>query len=127
MADAEDLMLARERPERPTDDIAEAAADAGVHLIEDEHRRLVLRREHDLEREHDPRELAAGRHPLERPERLAGIRGDAEGDAVGAARVGLQRLERDGEPAAPQAEGAQPRLPAPRAPLPPPLPRPVGP
>ena len=104
---AEDLVRPGERPERPADDLAEPATDAAVDLVEDEHRRLVLRRERDFDGEHDPRELAARGDGLERREGLAWIRGDAKQHPVGATRVRRDRLECDGEAATSEPELGQ--------------------
>ena len=53
------------------------AADPGVDLVEDEERRVVGRREHDLERQREAARLAARRDARQRSRRLAGVRGEA--------------------------------------------------
>ena len=49
------------------------SADARVDFIEDQRRDRVLLRQHVLHRQHDPRQLAAGRDLCHRPERLAHV------------------------------------------------------
>ena len=49
------------------------SADARVDFIEDQRRDRVLLRQHILHRQHDPRQLAAGRDLCHRPERLAHV------------------------------------------------------
>ena len=49
------------------------SADARVDLVEDQRRDRVLLRQHILHRQHDPRQLAAGRDLCHRPERLAHV------------------------------------------------------
>ena len=50
------------------------AADPLIHLVEDQRRDRVVPHEHDLEREHQPRQLAARGHPRER----LGLEADVE-------------------------------------------------
>ena len=84
--DAHDLVVAREAPQQPTDRIRRAPADAGIHLVEDERRRLVGARQHGLERQRDARQLAAGRDARQRPRRLSRVGLETELDRVHAVR-----------------------------------------
>src|SRR5260221_13382775 len=84
-----DLMMPREGPERAAEGLADATADAGVDLVEHEHRRPVVRRERDLEGEHDPRQLAARGDLVDRFRGLAGVRRDEEAHVIAAGRVWL--------------------------------------
>ena len=92
-----------------------AAADPGVHLVEDEHRRLVGRRQHHLERQRQPARLPAGRDAGQRTRRLAGVRREGEGDAIAAGRPDLHLLQaprRRRRPAGPAAAAQRSRGPA---------------
>ncbi len=77
-------------PRRRPDGRPRFATDAGVDLVEHERRRRVG--EHEPQREHRPRELAARRGLGQRPGRLARVGGEQEGDDVGAVVGGLARL-----------------------------------
>src|SRR5581483_11677166 len=110
MRDHHDLMVTGERPERAADGLADAAADAGIDLVEHEHRRPVARGEGDLEREHDPRELATRRDLVDRLGRLPGIRRDEEAHVVAARRVRRALREPHAEAAALEREIHKVRL-----------------
>jgi len=59
MRDDQRLPAARGHPrERSADLAAHFPADALIHLVKDDRRDRVMRREHHLERQHDPGELA---------------------------------------------------------------------
>ena len=58
--------LAQHRPDRRRD----GAADADVDLVEDQRRHLADFGEHDLDREREARQLAAGRDARDRAQRL---------------------------------------------------------
>src|SRR5438045_699128 len=92
-------MVTPERPERATDGFADASADPGVHLVEDQDRRAVARGERHLEREHDARELATRGDLVDGLRGLAGVRRDEEPHVVAAAGIGLALGERDAETA----------------------------
>ena len=74
----------RDPREALADRIRGGAADAAVDLVEHQARRRALLGEHDLERQHQPRELAARGDARERPGLLAGVGRDLEGDPLGA-------------------------------------------
>src|SRR5207248_2976397 len=78
--DAQHLERRSERPQRAADDVGDAAADAGVHFVEDETGRRSARRPiaglgeavarsrgERLDPEHDPRELPARHDARQRP------------------------------------------------------------
>ena len=74
-----------ERAQLLADGARRLAADAGVDLVEDQRRRAGLgRRAH--QRQHHPRELAAGRGLAQRARRHARVGRDQELDLVGARR-----------------------------------------
>ena len=77
--DAEHLEPVAERAAavRPTTS-ATAPADAGVHLVEDQRLARRVGGRERLERQHDPRQLAARRDARQGPQVLAGIRRDVE-------------------------------------------------
>ena len=79
---AQHLVLPAQRRQRAPDRGPGLAADPRVDLVEDEGRRRL--RQHDAQREHRPRELAAGRGLRERARRLAGVGREQEGHVVGA-------------------------------------------
>ena len=93
MRHAQDLVTAGQGPQAPTDRVRTPSADPRVDLVEDEDRRLVRLGQDLLDRERDPRQLAAGRDPGQRPRRLARVRRQTVDDLVGAAGV-----EGDGVP-----------------------------
>ena len=85
------------------DRIRGGAADAAVDLVEHQARRRADLGQHDLERQHQAGELAAGGDLAERPRLLAGIGRDLERDPLGAlARpVGLGQRRSGGPRSAP--------------------------
>src|SRR5690348_17436564 len=106
--DAEHLVVPPQGLQELAHDLRDAAADARIHLVEDERRHRRLAREEHLDRERDARELAAGGDLRERRERLARVRRDAQLHGLeppGGRR--LERLERDLEPAARHREALQ--------------------
>ncbi len=90
---AQDLRAVAERTQLTSDDFRHAAADTGVHFVEDEARQRVRLRGSDLDGQADARQLAARRHLRERPWRLARIRAHQELDLVRAMRVGRVGIE----------------------------------
>ena len=66
VGDDQHLMPLRHFRQRRADLRADLAADPLIHLVEDQRGDRVVPRQHHLEREHEPGELAAGRHPRER-------------------------------------------------------------
>ena len=70
---ANDLVRLPERRQLLAQHVAEPAADVGVDLVEDQRAQLVVARQHGLQCQHRPRQLAARRHLAQRPGRLAGI------------------------------------------------------
>ena len=67
-------LVAAGQPGQPAPDLhGGSAADAGVDLVEDHQRDRVGAGEDDLDGQHDPRELTAGRALLQRPRRRAGV------------------------------------------------------
>ena len=126
---AQDLVLAGERPQAAPDRVRAPPADAGVDLVEHERRRGVDLGEDLLDRERDPRQLAARGDPRERPGRLAGVRAELEHDGVDArarrTRPRRRRPRPRGRRGRPGAARAPPRTrpPESRAPRAPPTPR----
>jgi len=92
---AEHLAALAEAAQLAADDLGHAAADAAVHLVEDEAGNGARLRGHHLEGEGDTGELAAGGDPRQGAHRLARIGRDQEGHGVAAmargARCGLDR------------------------------------
>src|SRR5438876_274808 len=101
VGDAEHLALLAEASQRPADRLGDAAADAGIDLVENQRAdRRSLRRDH-LDRQADARELASGGDPRERAQRQARVRGDLELDFLGPRRSGFVKpVQQDLEPAA---------------------------
>src|ERR1700722_14930603 len=79
---------ARGQPGQPGEAAADLdrglAADARVHLVEDERRDRVRAGEDHLDREHHPGQLAAGGALVQREGRGAGIAGEPQLDVVAA-------------------------------------------
>src|SRR3954454_739119 len=84
--DAEHLECRPQRAQLAADDVGDAAANAGIDLVEDQPGRRCARRTiggvaeavarcrgERLDRQHDARELAARDDPRQRPELLAGV------------------------------------------------------
>ncbi len=69
------------------DGIGDGASDPGVDLVEDERRRGALVGQNDLQREHEPRKLAARGDLHERPRAGTGVRLGPELHAVAAGRI----------------------------------------
>ena len=84
----DDLGQAREPP---PDLDRRGAADAGVHLVEDERRHRVGRGDHDLDRQHHAAELASRCAPGHRPRLGAGVRREQDRDVVAARRRSRRR------------------------------------
>src|SRR6185436_796525 len=80
--DAQDLVLRRDAPQVSADRGSEAAADAGVDLVEDQRAVAVRAAEHAAQREHDARSLAAGSYVAQARETFSGIGGEQEFDAI---------------------------------------------
>src|SRR5947207_11370287 len=85
--DAEDLERRSERAQAAADDVRDTAADAGVDLVKDQPGRRgarrprrpvneseAARRRHRFDRQHHPRQLAAGDDPRQGPELFPRIR-----------------------------------------------------
>jgi len=87
--DREYLVAPRDATHGVADLEAHAAADAGVHLIEDQRRDVVQACEYGFEREHQPRELAAGRDASQRPCVVAHVERDLKFHILRAARADL--------------------------------------
>ena len=94
--DAEDLVPLRERGEPCAHVLRDGAADAGVHLVEDEHAARAGAAQHIAQRQEDARELASRRHAAERAQGLAGVRAEAELHGLGAAGPARQAVRRRG-------------------------------
>ena len=77
---AEHLMSTSQPGQRSSHRRSRFPTDPGVDLVEDERRRCL--RQHDSERKHRARKLAAGRGPGERPGCLTGVRREQERDVV---------------------------------------------
>ncbi len=90
--------VARQGGQPPADLDRRLAADAGVDLVEDEGRHRVGAGEHDLDREHHPRQLAAGGALLQRPRRRTGVRAQQHLDVVDAVPGVGHGPAADGEP-----------------------------
>ena len=89
VGDDDDLRLLGE-PREPSADLdRRGAADPGVDLVEDERRHGIAPGDDDLDREHHPRELAAGRAARDRPRLGAGVRLQQDRDLVAAVSGGL--------------------------------------
>ena len=86
---------------------ADFSADVRVDLVEDEGRRLVVRRENRLQGEHYARGLARARDRGERPRRLAGVRLEHVYDRVAAVRRRLRGGKVHAELRLQEAEVAQ--------------------
>ena len=72
------------------------AADAGIHLVEDERRHRVDGGDHDLDREHDAAELAARRALGDRPRLRSRMRREKDRDIVASrGRLGARRDRHD--------------------------------
>ena len=82
------LHAAREPREPHADRVGHRAADAGVDLVEHQRRRRAAVGQHDLERQQEARQLAAGGDLHQRPRPRAGIGLHPELDAVDAVRPG---------------------------------------
>src|SRR5438105_3570871 len=95
MRDTEHLPAAAERGELVADDGGGAAADAGIDLVEDHCRRVVVAGEDDLKRQHRARELAARGDSRERPVGLVRVRREPELDALGASQTPVASREVD--------------------------------
>ena len=83
----EHLVVAGQPGQPPADLHRGPAADAGVDLVEDHRRHRVGAGEAHLERQHDPRQLAAGRAAPDRQRRRVRVRPQQELDLVGAVRA----------------------------------------
>jgi hypothetical protein len=81
--DAEDLVGGAEGGELAADLRADFSAHVGIDFIEDQHGRLVDRREDRLQREHHAGGFAAGGDLVERQQVLAGVRTEKETDGIG--------------------------------------------
>ena len=82
--------LAR-RASREPDRIGHRAADAGVDLVEDQRRRRALGGQHDLERQHEARQLAARGDFIKGPSGVPGLaatRNSTRSKPCGAGRSG---------------------------------------
>src|SRR5207253_3449823 len=98
VGDADDLVPRRELLELPPDDLGDAAADAGVDLVEDERGRGAAAgglEEGRGDGELDARELAARGNALHRLRLLAAVRGDEDLDAVDAVLRIVRLFHRD--------------------------------
>ena len=84
MGHGDHLHLVGEPREPLPDRVRDRAADPGVDLVEHQRRRRAAIRQHDLEREQEARELAAGGDLHQRPRPRARIGLDPEFDAVDA-------------------------------------------
>src|SRR5206468_881813 len=105
--DAEDLAALRGGGELLRDHGGHAAADARVDLVEDHGGYALGARQDRLEGEHRARELAARGDPRERTHLFAGVRRQAELDAIEPPRPDLRERRprhRDLEARAPHAE-----------------------
>ena len=87
MGDADDLPAVPELAQLASDDLCNAAADAGVDLVEDEGRDGEAPDSDDLDSKADARQLAARSDSLERAERLTRVEPHFEHDALEAGRV----------------------------------------
>src|SRR4051794_20909260 len=87
MGDDDDLRGARERGKASADLDRGLAAYTGVDLVEYEGRYRVAARQHHLEREHQPRQLAPRSPPVERSRCGAGIGDQHELDLIDAGRA----------------------------------------
>ena len=95
VGDAQDLVAPGERPQASADRVGAATADPRIDLVEDEDGRGVRLGDDPLDGQGDARQLAAGRDARERPGRLAGVRGEAIDDLVGADGVEGDRVAVD--------------------------------
>ena len=92
MGDAQDLAAAREVAQLAAQNDRLDAADAGVDLVEHQRRAAALAVATDqLQREVDAGQLAARRHPLQRPQLLAGVGRERERHRVDAVLAELDR------------------------------------
>ena len=84
--DADDLTAFGEDPQLLRYHLCSPPADTGVNLIKNQRWNLIGLRQHRLDCQHDTRQLTAGRHHTERPNRFARIRGNQEFRLVDTAR-----------------------------------------
>ena len=101
-------------PRQPRQPVADRrrgrAADVGVHLVEHQRRHRRAGRQHHLQRQHQPRQLAARGDPPQRPQLLSRIGGDQEAHRIGTARAPLglrQRVDLGAETGLVQPQGRQ--------------------
>ena len=87
VGDDEHLVAPGKRPQASPDRVCAPPADAGIHLIEHEGRRLVGPGENLLDRECHARQLAPGRDPGQRPCGFSRVRGEPEDDVVRTGRI----------------------------------------
>ena len=99
VGDAEHLAAVAEGAQALADDAGDLAADAGVDLVEDQRLRLARRAE-PRQRQHHPRELAAGGGIAERRRRHPRVRRDPQLDRLAAARRRSRRRAARGRPRA---------------------------
>ena len=98
---AQHLTRLPELMQQTSDHFGDAAADPRIHFVEDQGRRRAGGARDHREREADPRQFAAGGDLRERPQRHAGMTGDAELDLLEPVRAAFrQRHQRDFEAAA---------------------------
>ncbi len=104
--------FSRQPLEPPPNRVGDGTTDAGVDFVEDQHRRRTAVREHHLQGEEEPAELAARRHLHHRPRERARIGLHMERHEVEAARrdTRLIHLLVDDEFRRPELEVRQLRL-----------------
>ena len=99
----ENLQAGAEALQPLADRRGDGAADAAVDLVEDQGRHRGGAGEHQLQGQHEARQLAARGDARERAERRSGIGGDLEMDALAAMLAPIGLGERG-------QHGAEPRL-----------------
>ena len=92
--DDDDLVGACQPGQPPADLHRGATAHAGVDLVEDHRGALGRGRQHHLERQHDPGQLAARRALAQRQHVGAAVCGEAELDGVDTVVPGVDRRTR---------------------------------
>ena len=87
MGDDQHLRARRQTRKPGAHRVRHRPADPGVDLVEDQAWNGMAIRQHDAQRQHEPREFAARRDPLQGAAFASGAGGDAEAYALGAVRA----------------------------------------
>ena len=107
VGDDDDLAVPGELGEPAPDLHRDPAADAGVDLVEDERAARTVGGQHDLEREPDAGQLAAGGDLAEAARLGARVGREEQVDRVGAVRAERGRGEGEGQAGVRHGQGGQ--------------------